>query len=177
MEQTVKFQLSGREIKKAENELALIEFGHELKRIRRAKKLTQKRLAEITGIDDTVISDLENGNYIPSLVIIRQLAEGLNVSPYELIAPYYGIPVTEFYVKNKQALDKIRDIIATLYHFEINAVPIPTLTPEQEQRLRLRATIEEEVDIIAANTPDVEDKDLRQGTNPSTTFKPEPNLK
>jgi predicted transcriptional regulator len=62
--------------KKAEIELALKEFGHELKRIRRSKKLTQLRLHEITGVDKTVISELENGTYTPSLVMVRQLVEG-----------------------------------------------------------------------------------------------------
>jgi transcriptional regulator with XRE-family HTH domain len=92
--------------KKAEAELALKEFGHELKRIRRSKKLTQLRLHEITGIDKTVISDLENGNYTPSLVLIRQLAAGLAVSPYILIAPYYGIPLPNYVLKDKETLEK-----------------------------------------------------------------------
>jgi transcriptional regulator with XRE-family HTH domain len=105
MEQTVRTPARGNEQKKAENELALQEFGRELKRVRKARRYTQKRLHELTGIDETVISDLENGNYTPSLALIRQLAEGLNISPYTLVAAYYGLPLPDFNQTDREALD------------------------------------------------------------------------
>jgi transcriptional regulator with XRE-family HTH domain len=105
MEQAVKTQARGTEKKKADNELALQEFGRELRRVRRTRRYTQRRLHELTGIDETVISDLENGNYTPSLVLIRQLADGLNISPYTLVAAYYSLPLPDFNQADRETLD------------------------------------------------------------------------
>jgi transcriptional regulator with XRE-family HTH domain len=41
------------------------------------KNLTQKELAERTGITQSNISRLERGNYNPSLAFLKRLAEGL----------------------------------------------------------------------------------------------------
>jgi transcriptional regulator with XRE-family HTH domain len=91
--------------KKVELEAAYIRFGLELKRIRESMKLTQVRVHELTGIDKTVLSELERGLYPPSLPIIWQLIEGLGVSPHLFTAAYYDIPVPGFNVKDKETLD------------------------------------------------------------------------
>lgn len=44
---------------------------------RRQKGITQKELAEITGIDQANISRIENGNYNPTLQILKRIATGL----------------------------------------------------------------------------------------------------
>jgi transcriptional regulator with XRE-family HTH domain len=151
--------------KKAEAELALKEFGHELKRIRRSKKLTQLRLHEITGIDKTVISDLENGNYTPSLVLIRQLAAGLAVSPYILIAPYYGIPLPNYVLKDKETLEKFINLAIEYISSQppgqddANTIGLPDtkkLTPAQQKaRHRRRSTDTAGGHAVADVTPDV----------------------
>lgn len=46
---------------------------------RAAKGITQKELAEITGIAQSDISRLENGNANPSLRTLERLAEGLGM--------------------------------------------------------------------------------------------------
>lgn len=46
---------------------------------RAAKGLTQKELSEITGIAQSDISKLENGNANPSLRTLERLAEGLGM--------------------------------------------------------------------------------------------------
>lgn len=46
---------------------------------RAAKNLTQKELAEITGINQADISKLENGNANPSLKTLERLAAGLGM--------------------------------------------------------------------------------------------------
>jgi transcriptional regulator with XRE-family HTH domain len=163
MEQLLDVEKHVLEVKKEDNELALFEFGQELKRIRRAKKLTQKRLHELTGIDDTVISDLENGNYTPSLVIIRQLADGLGINPFELIAPYYGIPLPGFNVKGQQALEKIRDIIGAYYHLELNEQEAEHL---REARQRRRQAEREEAALLADMTPHPTDPPKKPKSKP-----------
>lgn len=47
---------------------------------RRQKQLTQKELAEITGIAQADISRMENGNANPSLQTLKRLAAGLGMA-------------------------------------------------------------------------------------------------
>ena len=98
-------EASEQDNKKAEIELALKEFGLELRRIRESKNLNQRELHEITGIDKSVLSELERGLYTPSLAIIKQLADGLDVNPHILVASYYGMPIPEFSLKDKETLE------------------------------------------------------------------------
>jgi predicted transcriptional regulator len=46
---------------------------------RKANNLTQKQLAERTGIDQADISKLETGNSNPTLQLLERLAEGMNM--------------------------------------------------------------------------------------------------
>ena len=46
---------------------------------RTSQNLTQKELAERTGIDQADISKLENGNRNPSLNLLKRLAEGMDM--------------------------------------------------------------------------------------------------
>lgn len=47
---------------------------------RRQKQITQKELAEITGIAQADISRMENGNANPSLQTLKRLATGLGMA-------------------------------------------------------------------------------------------------
>lgn len=47
---------------------------------RKSRSLTQKQLAEITGIDQADISKLENGNANPSLKTLQRLAAGMGMT-------------------------------------------------------------------------------------------------
>ncbi len=46
---------------------------------RLSKNLTQKQLAELTGIDQADISKLERGMTNPSIKLLNKLADGLNM--------------------------------------------------------------------------------------------------
>jgi len=59
-------------------------FGEVLHTARMEKKLKQAELAEICGMDDTYISDLERGKYMPSLFTVLKLSKGLGLSLSEL---------------------------------------------------------------------------------------------
>ncbi len=56
----------------------LKEVRESIVRIRKSKDLSQKDLAIITGISQANISKIENGRYIPSIVILKRIADGLN---------------------------------------------------------------------------------------------------
>lgn len=47
---------------------------------RNSQNLTQKELAEKTGIDQANISKLENGNMNPSLKLLKRLSDGMGMN-------------------------------------------------------------------------------------------------
>ena len=56
-----------------------IKFGKFIREARLEKGLTQKQLAETTGINQADISRLENGTANPSLRTLKRLAAGLGM--------------------------------------------------------------------------------------------------
>lgn len=52
-------------------------FGEVLYELRMAKNLKQAELAEICEMDETYISDLERGKYMPSLFTVLKLSKGV----------------------------------------------------------------------------------------------------
>ena len=61
-------------------------FGKKLKRIRRAKGLTQKKLADKLGISQSGIVMYENGEREPNLGTLCHLARILEIPAAELLA-------------------------------------------------------------------------------------------
>ncbi len=59
-----------------------------LREARERKFLTQEELSKRTGISVGTIHNLENGRTKPRLPTVRKLAEGLGVSPEDLIADW-----------------------------------------------------------------------------------------
>lgn len=64
-------------------------LGENLKKIRKAKKVTQKELAQKSGVKQSVISDLETGN-AKSTGSILELANALGVTAEELKKGVFG---------------------------------------------------------------------------------------
>ena len=58
----------------------MVEFGVRLKALRKERRLTQKQLASMIGVQHSVISFYEVGDRIPSVEIIIKLAAVLHVS-------------------------------------------------------------------------------------------------
>lgn len=58
--------------------------GKNIVRYRRDMNLTQEKLAEITGIDQTAISRMENGTVIPKFERLEAIAEALHCPVAEL---------------------------------------------------------------------------------------------
>ena len=54
-------------------------MGNRIKELRKSKGITQKELADRTGIAQTEISRLENGTRNPSIKLLQRLAEGLDM--------------------------------------------------------------------------------------------------
>jgi len=64
----------------------LQKFGKRLRACRESEDISQEKLAELSGLHRTYISDIEQGNRNVSLVNINRLSEALNVSASELVS-------------------------------------------------------------------------------------------
>lgn len=58
----------------------MVNMGHKLKKLRIEKKLTQKQVAERTGVAVSAISSYESGDRYPSYVTLVKLASMYHVS-------------------------------------------------------------------------------------------------
>lgn len=61
------------------------EFGSYLRTLRKEKGLTLVELANLTGVSNPYISQIENGKFLPSPDILEKLAKGLEVSSVNLL--------------------------------------------------------------------------------------------
>ena len=61
--------------------------GRNLARLRREKKFTQERFAEVAGVTQQYVSDIERGQRNPTIVSIYHLAIALGVSHVDLVMP------------------------------------------------------------------------------------------
>jgi transcriptional regulator with XRE-family HTH domain len=63
-------------------------FGATIRRMREAAGLTQAQLAERGSLSSTYLGIIERGENVPTLSVILQLAEALDVHPMELFRGY-----------------------------------------------------------------------------------------
>ncbi len=66
-------------------EAALVRLAHCINVVRREKKLSQRQLGEIAGVDQANISDIENADGNPTLRTVGRLAAALGVDVAELL--------------------------------------------------------------------------------------------
>ncbi len=59
-------------------------LGKRIQQIRKSRKITQERLAELINIDPKNVSKIENGNSYPSAETLTAIAIALNINVYEL---------------------------------------------------------------------------------------------
>lgn len=77
-------KLKSATIENNENEILLPEYDilkeirDSIIEIRKSKNLSQKELAQKTGIPQANISKIENGHYVPSIPVLKRLADGLD---------------------------------------------------------------------------------------------------
>jgi transcriptional regulator with XRE-family HTH domain len=60
-------------------------LGEKIRRVRKGKKLSQERLAELSNLHPTYISDIENGKVNASLYSYYQIAHALSIPLSELV--------------------------------------------------------------------------------------------
>lgn len=90
----------------------MYDFGETLKRIRKSKKMTQRKLASKLDVSEAMISKYENNLSFPTFDKMRCLAVVLNVSLDEL----FGVPSNgnvSLYGLNEQQTAIIMDLMDT----------------------------------------------------------------
>lgn len=65
-----------------------VDIGGKIKRIRKSKDMSQSELAEKSGVAQSTLSYLENGNKHPQFDTLSAICKGLGVSVFELLS--YG---------------------------------------------------------------------------------------
>ena len=65
-------------------------FGGVCRGIRTANGLSQKEVAEAGGLDQSRVSEIERGRYLPGLDMALRLAKGLGVTLTEVVAQWEG---------------------------------------------------------------------------------------
>jgi transcriptional regulator with XRE-family HTH domain len=63
-------------------------FGSSLRETRAARRLSQERLAEMTGLSTNYIGEMERGLKAPGLPVIIRLSLALNVSVHHLLREF-----------------------------------------------------------------------------------------
>jgi len=63
-------------------------FGKMLQEERKAKKISQEKLAKLAGLDRTFISLIENGKRSPTFSTILKISSALDIAPSELFLIY-----------------------------------------------------------------------------------------
>ncbi len=86
-------------------------LGKRIQEIRKQRKYTQDKLAEMVGIDSKNISRIENGNNYPSSDTIAAIARALDVNLYELFLFSNDIDYVGMKKEIIRSLDKKENIL------------------------------------------------------------------
>ena len=91
-------------------------LGRKIQSIRKSRKLTQEKLAELINIEPPSLSYLETGKYAPSIETLQKLSEVLDVKPWEF---YYFDEISPAEMKQEliKALDENQKLLKIIYKF------------------------------------------------------------
>lgn len=67
-----------------DNKEFLKKLGHKIKVLRTIKNISQDKFVEIAGIDRVHFSNIENGKANPTILYLKQIADGLEVDIADL---------------------------------------------------------------------------------------------
>lgn len=98
-------------------------FGARIKQLRKAKGLTQEKLAERAGLETAYLGDVERGKRNLTIDNIEKIARGFKIEPFRLFL--FQLEGVDDTVESKiGAKEKVLDYIDTL--------------PEKKRRILLR---------------------------------------
>lgn len=92
------------------------QLGKKIQLLRKQKKFTQEKFAELIGIDPKNVSKIENGNNYPAAETIVSIAKALDVEVYELFVFENEIP---YKIMKEEIIDSLNDKRNILYLYRI----------------------------------------------------------
>ena len=95
-------------------------LGKKLQDIRKHKKITQERLAEIVGVDTSSISNIENGKYYPSAENLDKIIETLGVMPHEIFLFESNASPDDLMNEMVTAMKNDKSLIKLMYKFYLS---------------------------------------------------------
>lgn len=63
----------------------MMKIGEKIKNLRKQKNISLRKLAKLTGLSKTTLSNLENNTKNPSLETLKKLASAFELTPAELL--------------------------------------------------------------------------------------------
>ena len=69
-------------------------LGSALRELRKSRDLTLQQLADLCGLSQPFLSQLENGKAVPSLIALHNVAQALGTTAHELLVPRRGREVS-----------------------------------------------------------------------------------
>lgn len=84
-------------------------LGHKIKAIRKAKKLTQAQLAELSGTNEKHISKIETGVYFPTYATLSKIFEALDLNIENLDFTSKNINDSKYYYQILELLNNAQD--------------------------------------------------------------------
>ena len=110
-------------------------IGQNIKSIRKQKKITQKALANGTGIAEATIVRYEKEKFIPTIKQVEKIAEFLNVTPYEIMGVHYWNEKHNTELLSKES--NLFDIMSDLYGEDISSMfnDFLSLNPDNREKV------------------------------------------
>ena len=78
-----------------------------IKAKRKEKQLTLREMFDLSGVSTTVLSDLENKQYLPRLEVVFRLFTALGISVKDLTGVELGNPKKEPYIDLRKDLNRL----------------------------------------------------------------------
>lgn len=92
-------------------------LGQRIRELRKARNLTQEKLAEMVEIGTANISYIETGRFSPSVETLAKLSEALGVYTYELYMFEHIKSIDEIKKELMEALNNDDKIAVMMYKF------------------------------------------------------------
>ena len=96
-------------------------FGQNLKQVRKAKHLTQEALAELAGINEKHISNIETGVYFPTYNTLNKILTALDLNIEDVGLELNSLKTNDspFYIKALQILNDAKSEQELEYYYGI----------------------------------------------------------
>ena len=84
-------------------------LGEKIKAVRKAKKLTQAQLAELSGTNEKHISKIETGVYFPTYATLSKIFKALDLNIENIDFNLKQVHNSQYYLKIIQILNEVKD--------------------------------------------------------------------